>query len=901
MHIDSHIVASMSPETKRVACYVCSKDSDRACPCEMGRRYCSRECQKVDWQERDHKSVCSQTVGAAKTPEKDSDKKVTAEGGDAEKDKTDTDKMEDSKDDSKDTSKDECKDDTKDDAKDESKDDTRATKNENSKDAKDTTSDDKTTETTASSATAVTPSEASKETSGTPNRPPNPAKSPAGTRAESPTSDTDTTKPHPSADSEKDKASAETRNDADADADGERVGEGNKKQATAEKDNAKRVSGQDSANSGVTTTGATAKPVKESSTDRKAVEASTATSESDKDTKSKSSDTPEESGGNVKAKAKASAKEPSTSKDETKVGKTQKERNNTDDTNKRGEKAAVAERKPRKGADTRQKTSKATAGGKGDTGGAAEAPKTGTKRTLHASTNMEKAQSEPRTATADSPPPARFSPPAAKVDTETAPNTKAKNGANGTRDKDYAKGGERVFSIKPSSKANAKPKAATAAPPPIVKDARATKNNAEVRAQANEKMLLDGKRRRRRFEELERNYICEFPNCGRPYASEHSLNQHVRLKHAVRSPDRRRRGFVSSKGRVIGRAPMGRPLSRHVSHQPTSSSGPMLEDPRSMRRHDSRPYGGPSHIGPPPPEFIVTSGDGEQQVVSKEHANKGSDKDTAGEAHAGANSHGKRPLENGALPVVAKDTGSPVQKPKLSVDQQQSGGLKKEIPWTRAQVEGPESGSPPQRHESQGGPPVGLRTRSVHYEQDIPGGGPKDRPPYEHGPPPHGGYYGMPHGADRGEWPPGPPEYNRYPGLPPDARGDPRYAPSATRDSWVEGQGPPPPGAGPPERDYRPYGPPDGYARYGGFPPGYYHDPREYYGAPRAHSPFTSDGRPAYMHGDYPPPPRSGYGGYGMPPSSHSSHAPHGDGYWADRRGYGPPAPRAEPSSYREM
>ncbi|KNC82409.1 hypothetical protein SARC_05305 [Sphaeroforma arctica JP610] len=50
----------------------------------------------------------------------------------------------------------------------------------------------------------------------------------------------------------------------------------------------------------------------------------------------------------------------------------------------------------------------------------------------------------------------------------------------------------------------------------------------------------EGRRRRRTFAELDRSYVCEHPNCGRPYASEHSLNQHVRLKHASRSPARRR-------------------------------------------------------------------------------------------------------------------------------------------------------------------------------------------------------------------------------------------------------------------------------------------------------------------------------------------------------------------------
>lgn len=38
------------------------------------------------------------------------------------------------------------------------------------------------------------------------------------------------------------------------------------------------------------------------------------------------------------------------------------------------------------------------------------------------------------------------------------------------------------------------------------------------------------KRVRRKFAELDRIYNCPFRDCGRPYASEHSLQQHIRLK-----------------------------------------------------------------------------------------------------------------------------------------------------------------------------------------------------------------------------------------------------------------------------------------------------------------------------------------------------------------------------------
>eukprot|EP01134_Creolimax_fragrantissima_P007268 CFRG7268T1 len=50
----------------------------------------------------------------------------------------------------------------------------------------------------------------------------------------------------------------------------------------------------------------------------------------------------------------------------------------------------------------------------------------------------------------------------------------------------------------------------------------------------------NSKRRRRTFKELERSFVCEFTSCQRPYASEHSLNQHIRLKHSPRSQIRRR-------------------------------------------------------------------------------------------------------------------------------------------------------------------------------------------------------------------------------------------------------------------------------------------------------------------------------------------------------------------------
>lgn len=45
------------------------------------------------------------------------------------------------------------------------------------------------------------------------------------------------------------------------------------------------------------------------------------------------------------------------------------------------------------------------------------------------------------------------------------------------------------------------------------------------------------KRHRRKFAELERVYACPYRDCGRPYASEHSLQQHIRIKvRVVRRP-----------------------------------------------------------------------------------------------------------------------------------------------------------------------------------------------------------------------------------------------------------------------------------------------------------------------------------------------------------------------------
>lgn len=38
------------------------------------------------------------------------------------------------------------------------------------------------------------------------------------------------------------------------------------------------------------------------------------------------------------------------------------------------------------------------------------------------------------------------------------------------------------------------------------------------------------KRHRRKFAELERIFTCPYRDCGRPYASDHSLQQHIRIK-----------------------------------------------------------------------------------------------------------------------------------------------------------------------------------------------------------------------------------------------------------------------------------------------------------------------------------------------------------------------------------
>ncbi|KNC80900.1 hypothetical protein SARC_06757 [Sphaeroforma arctica JP610] len=43
-------------------------------------------------------------------------------------------------------------------------------------------------------------------------------------------------------------------------------------------------------------------------------------------------------------------------------------------------------------------------------------------------------------------------------------------------------------------------------------------------------------RRRRTFAELSREFTCTYPDCARPYASAHSLQQHIRIKHTMTHP-----------------------------------------------------------------------------------------------------------------------------------------------------------------------------------------------------------------------------------------------------------------------------------------------------------------------------------------------------------------------------
>eukprot|EP01134_Creolimax_fragrantissima_P003235 CFRG3235T1 len=52
------------------------------------------------------------------------------------------------------------------------------------------------------------------------------------------------------------------------------------------------------------------------------------------------------------------------------------------------------------------------------------------------------------------------------------------------------------------------------------------------------------KRKRRTHKELDRCFVCEVATCQRPYASEHSLNQHMRLKHAVQTVPTRTRSSM---------------------------------------------------------------------------------------------------------------------------------------------------------------------------------------------------------------------------------------------------------------------------------------------------------------------------------------------------------------------
>ena len=45
------------------------------------------------------------------------------------------------------------------------------------------------------------------------------------------------------------------------------------------------------------------------------------------------------------------------------------------------------------------------------------------------------------------------------------------------------------------------------------------------------------KRHRRTNEQIQRNFVCQYEKCDKAYASEGSLQQHIRLKHEARSSE----------------------------------------------------------------------------------------------------------------------------------------------------------------------------------------------------------------------------------------------------------------------------------------------------------------------------------------------------------------------------
>eukprot|EP01134_Creolimax_fragrantissima_P004995 CFRG4995T1 len=463
---------------------------------------------------------------------------------------------------------------------------------------------------------------------------------------------------------------------------------------------------------------------------------------------------------------------------------------------------------------------------------------------------------------------------------------------------EFTKGGDRIFNVKVSSTSQKMPKIAAKSPSTAGgKKARST-DVVEMRTQSSaDKMTLDGKRRRRRFEELDRNYVCEYPNCGRPYASEHSLNQHVRLKHAVRSPDRRRRGFLSTKGippvaikghPSTGMAipPHGHQLARHPSQQPNQhtpvSRGEAVGGRSLMtQRSESRPYSGPG--GPSGRLSSENFRDTDGPVGSP----------MTGEGSSAANQNGKRPRKG-------KSIGNHQSPAKRRAHDQDSS--KDSIIWSHPPGSTPPVAAAPRpdgeavgdRKHSESGPESSVppydeeRTQYDHH-QGMAAGDPHG----QHGQPPYHmrGYAPMPIGPEGREWPS---EYGVRYGDGREVRGYPQPE-KGYANGW-DNQGA---GAGMPpnERDYRGYPPPpaDSYGRTYGYAPGYYHDPRDPYthpppfGAPRPHSPYPAgDGRSAYSYAE--PPPRQGYSSGNYPPQ-YMPPPPSGavaDPYWSDAR-YPPP------------
>eukprot|EP00121_Abeoforma_whisleri_P008944 Awhi_evm1s8210 len=56
--------------------------------------------------------------------------------------------------------------------------------------------------------------------------------------------------------------------------------------------------------------------------------------------------------------------------------------------------------------------------------------------------------------------------------------------------------------------------------------------NSQVSSAVRSSSILPKKKRNRRtFSQLKREYVCHYVDCGRPYASDHSLQQHLKLKH----------------------------------------------------------------------------------------------------------------------------------------------------------------------------------------------------------------------------------------------------------------------------------------------------------------------------------------------------------------------------------